>query len=64
MYQKLFQLSFIVLAQIHSQVGGPDGFFFGDLRIAAIKLLFKLFINIIIQLGLTNNFDDLKITVR
>ena len=49
---------------LKSQVGGPDGFFFWDLRIAAnTELLFKRNFSLIssFSLGLTNNFDDLKL---
>ena len=49
---------------IRSQIGGPDGFYFGDISIAfhAETLLRKNFnILSVASVGLYNNFDDLKL---
>ena len=49
---------------IKSQIGGPDGFYFGDLRIrASSELLLRRNLSLIsvIEHGITNNFDDLKL---
>lgn len=49
---------------IKSQIGGPDGFYFGDLRISAhSELLFNSDLSLITILsqGITNNFSELKL---
>lgn len=49
---------------LRTQIGGPDGFFFGDLRLAySSEFLFAPNISLIsdIGIGLTNNLDDLKL---
>jgi len=49
---------------IRSQIGGPDGFYFGDLSIAfhSETLLRKNFnVLAVASLGLYNNFDELKL---
>jgi Bacterial putative lipoprotein (DUF940). len=49
---------------IRSQIGGPDGFYFGDISLAfhSETLLRKNFnILSVASLGLYNNFDDLKL---
>jgi len=49
---------------LRSQLGGPDGFYFGDLRISYIsEILFKrnLSINTRISTTLFDNFDNLKL---
>ncbi|MDB9908783.1 YjbH domain-containing protein [Gammaproteobacteria bacterium] len=49
---------------LRSQIGGPDGFYFGDLRVRwASEIQFNKSFNIISELsyGITNNFDDLKL---
>jgi hypothetical protein len=49
---------------IKSQIGGPDGFYFGDLRISAhSELLFNSDLSLITILsqGVTNNFSELKL---
>ena len=47
-----------------SQIGGPDGFFFGSLRIAAnaeFKLRSNLSLSVNSSIGVFDNFDDLKL---
>lgn len=49
---------------IRSQIGGPDGFYFGDLRIRArSELQLQKNFNIVSEFsyGLLNNFDNLKL---
>jgi len=49
---------------IRSQIGGPDGFYFGDIRIAAhSELIFQrgLVASTNISYGLGDNFDELKL---
>ena len=49
---------------IRSQIGGPDGFFFGDLKLKSrSELLLKrgLSLNSVISYGLYDNMDDLKL---
>ena len=49
---------------IKSQIGGPDGFYFGDLRISAHSELLinsDLSLITILSQGITNNFDELKL---
>jgi hypothetical protein len=49
---------------IKSQIGGPDGFYFGDLRISAhSELLLRSDLSLITVLsqGVTNNFSNLKL---
>jgi len=60
-YPKLF---YSVGPDIKSQIGGPDGFYFGDLRITAYsELLLNRDLSLITVLsqGVTNNFDELKL---
>lgn len=50
---------------IRSQIGGPDGFYFGDLRLSFIsETLFRKNINLKtdISYGFADNFDQLKLT--
>jgi len=49
---------------IKSQIGGPDGFYFGDLRISASsEILFQRNLSLVsvFEQGITNNFDKLKL---
>jgi len=49
---------------VRSQIGGPDGFYFGDLRLALnSEILFSKNISLVTQLsaGIYNNFDQLKL---
>ena len=49
---------------LRSQIGGPDGFFFGDLKIKSVsELLFSRNISLLSELsyGLYDNMDDLKL---
>jgi len=49
---------------IRSQIGGPDGFYFGDISIAFhSETLLRKNLNIlsVASIGLYNNFDDLKL---
>lgn len=49
---------------IKSQIGGPDGFYFGDLRLnVSTELLFRRNLSLISQFehGIVNNFDKLKL---
>jgi len=49
---------------LRSQIGGPDGFYFGDLSIAIhTELLFRYNISLVTSgsIGLVDNFDDLKL---
>ena len=49
---------------IRSQVGGPDGFYFGDLRLAfSSELLFASNMQLLTSasVGLYNNMDELKL---
>ena len=49
---------------IRSQIGGPDGFYFGDLRLAFnAEILFSKNIALVSQLsaGIYDNFDELKL---
>ena len=60
-YPKIFNK---IEPNIRSQIGGPDGFYFGDLRIRArSELQLRKNFNIISEFsyGVTNNFDDLKL---
>ena len=60
-YPKLF---YNIGPDIKSQIGGPDGFYFGDLRITAYSELLLnrdlSFITVLSQ-GITNNFSNLKL---
>ena len=50
--------------ELRSQIGGPDGFFFGDLRLGArSETVFSDKITLLAQgsIGLTNNFSRLKL---
>ena len=50
--------------ELQSQIGGPDGFFFGDLKLKLeSEVLFKRNLSLIntLNYGLVNNFDDLKL---
>ena len=50
--------------ELRSQIGGPDGFFFGDIRIGArSEILFADGVTLLAQgsIGITNNFDNLKL---
>ena len=60
-YPKLF---YNIGPDIKSQIGGPDGFYFGDLRITAYsELLLNRDLSLITVLsqGVTNNFSELKL---
>jgi len=49
---------------IRSQIGGPDGFFFGDLKLKSVsELLIRRGLSVvsIISYGLYDNMDDLKL---
>lgn len=49
---------------IRSQIGGPDGFYFGDLRLAFhAETLFRKDLSLvtILSTGIVNNFDELKL---
>lgn len=49
---------------IKSQIGGPDGFYFGDLRLSASsELLLRRNLSLIsiLEQGITNNLDELKL---
>ena len=49
---------------IRSQIGGPDGFFFGDLKLkSSSELVIQrgLSISSVISYGLYDNMDDLKL---
>jgi hypothetical protein len=49
---------------LRSQIGGPDGFFFGDLRVKAVsEILFAKGINLssTFSYGITDNMDALKL---
>ena len=49
---------------MRSQIGGPDGFFFGDLRLLySSELIFRKNITLVsrISAGIIDNFDDLKL---
>lgn len=54
----------VISPSFRSQIGGPDGFFFGDLRLAYNgELLFQRNLSIITQasIGIVDNFDTLKV---
>jgi hypothetical protein len=60
-YPKIFNK---IEPNIRSQIGGPDGFYFGDLRLRArSELQVQKNFNIISEFsyGLINNFDELKL---
>ena len=60
-YPKLF---YNIGPDVKSQIGGPDGFYFGDLRITAYSelLLAKdLSLITVVSQGVTNNFSELKL---
>ena len=60
-YPKLFSK---IEPDLRSQIGGPDGFYFGDLRIkGAGELQLRKNFNIIgdVSYGVFNNFDNLKL---
>jgi len=49
---------------IRSQIGGPDGFYFGDIRLGFLsETLFSKNLSLITRasVGIYNNFDDLKL---
>tara|TARA_B110000003_G_scaffold256930_1_gene274858 strand:+ start:46026 stop:48233 length:2208 start_codon:yes stop_codon:yes gene_type:complete len=49
---------------LRSQIGGPDGFYFGDLRVAfASEIQFRRNLSLITHasIGVYNNFDELKL---
>ncbi|MDA9023522.1 YjbH domain-containing protein [Gammaproteobacteria bacterium] len=53
-----------IAPSVRSQIGGPDGFYFGDLRLAFLsETLFSRNISFIINAsaGLYDNFDELKL---
>ena len=53
-----------IAPELLSQIGGPDGFFFGDLKIKLdTEILFKRNLSLlsVLNYGLVNNFDDLKL---
>jgi len=53
-----------VAPSLRSQIGGPDGFYFGDLRLAAhTETLFRRNISLITtaSVGLVDNYDNLKL---
>ena len=60
-YPKLF---YSFEPELKSQIGGPDGFYFGDLRVSfQSELILAPNLSIFANLsqGLTNNYDDLKL---
>ena len=53
-----------IAPDIRSQIGGPDGFYFGDLRLSFnSELLLRRNISLVTQLsaGIFDNFDELKL---
>ena len=66
-YQPITRLPLLINSfapQLRSQIGGPDGFYFGDLSIAFhSETLLRRNFNIlsVASIGLFNNFDDLKL---
>ena len=61
----IYPTSFWKIApSVRSQIGGPDGFYFGDLRLGFFsETLFRKNLSLITRasVGLYNNFDDLKL---
>ena len=61
----IYPTSFWKIApSVRSQIGGPDGFYFGDLRLGFFsETLFRKNLSLITQasVGLYNNFDELKL---
>jgi hypothetical protein len=61
---KLPQFLYKISPAIRSQIGGPDGFYFGDLSLSIhSELLIRKNFNIlgVASVGLINNFDELKL---
>ena len=62
----IYPASFWKIApSVRSQIGGPDGFYFGDLRLGFYsETLFSKNLSLITRasLGLYNNFDELKLS--
>ena len=53
-----------IAPELLSQIGGPDGFFFGDLKIkldTEILFMRNLSLLSVLNYGVVNNFDDLKL---
>ena len=60
-YPKFF---YSIGPDVKSQIGGPDGFYFGDLRISAYSELLlsrNLSLITVLSQGITNNFSELKL---
>ena len=52
---------------LRSQIGGPDGFFFGDLKLTFnSEILFNRNLSLVSvgSVGLINNLDELKIPLK
>jgi hypothetical protein len=62
---KLYPIHFYQFGpDLRTQIGGPDGFFFGDLRLNfSSELLFSPNFSLMtdVGIGITNNMDDLKL---
>ena len=61
---KLPSVIYKISPAIRSQIGGPDGFYFGDFSLSVhSETLIKKNLNIlaVASVGLINNFDDLKL---
>jgi hypothetical protein len=66
-YQPITKLPLLLTSfapQIRSQIGGPDGFYFGDISLSLrSELIIKENLTLVTSagIGLLNNFDDLKL---